>query len=49
MLNSEKSYIKATVEFLEKLRNLGNIPSNAIFITADVVGLYLCIPHEADL
>ena len=48
-MNSEKSYIKATVEFLEKLRNLGNVPSNAIFVTADVVGLYLCIPDEADL
>ena len=32
------SYIKDTVDFVEKLKNLGNIPSNAILITADVVG-----------
>ena len=41
-----KSYIKDASNF-EKLKNLGNIPSNAILITADVVGLYPRIPHNA--
>ena len=41
-----KSYIKDTTDFLEKL---GNIPSNAISVTADVVGLYPSIPHDAGL
>ena len=44
-----KSYIKDTGDFLEKLKNLGNILSNAILVTADVVGLYPSIPHDAGL
>ena len=32
------SYIKDTGDFVEKLKNLGNIPSNPILVTADVVG-----------
>ena len=34
---------------MEKLKHLGKVPYNAILITADVVGLYPSIPHEADL
>ena len=48
-MKAGKSYIKDTDDFLEKLKNLGNIPSNAILITADVVGLYPSIPHDAGL
>ena len=43
------SYIKDSGDFLKKIRNVGNIPENAILVTADVVGLYLNIPHNADL
>ena len=49
ILKVEESYIKNTGDFLEKFQNLGNIPSNAILVTADVVGLYPSIPHEAGL
>ena len=35
--------------FIKKTRDLGSIPENAILVTADVVGLYPSIPHEAGL
>ena len=40
IMKAGKSYIKDTGDFLEKLKNLGNIPSNAILVSADVVDLY---------
>ena len=43
------SYIKGSGDFIKKTRNLGSIPENAILVTADVVGLYPSIPHEAGL
>ena len=43
------SYIKDSGDFIKKTRNLGSIPENAILVTADVVGLYPSIPHEAGL
>ena len=39
------SYIKANNHFLEKLKELGELPENAILVTADVVGLYPSISH----
>ena len=48
-MKAGKSYVKDTSDFLEKLKNLGTIPSNAILVTADVVGLYPSIPHDAGL
>ena len=48
-MKAGKSYIKDTSDFLEKLKNLGNIPPNAILVTADVLGLYHSIPHNAVL
>ena len=44
-----KSYIKDTGDFLNKIKNIHGIPENAILVTADVVGLYPSIPHQADL
>ena len=49
VMKAGKSYIKDSGDFLEKLKTLGNIPSNAILVTADVVGLYPSIPHDAGL
>ena len=43
------SYIKDSGDFLKNTRNLSSIPENAILITADVVGLYPSIPHEAEV
>ena len=39
-----KSYIKDTNDFLKKLRNLPDLPNDAILCTIDVVGLYPNIP-----
>ena len=49
VMKAGKSYIKDISQFLEKLKNLGNIPSNALLVTADVVGLYPSISHNAGL
>ena len=42
-------YIKDSGEFLKKIRNVGNIPENAILVTVDVVGLYSNLPHNDGL
>ena len=41
--------MKDTGDFLEKRKNLGNIPSNTILVTADFVGPYPSISHDAGL
>ena len=41
--------IKDSGDFIKKLNNLDSIPENAILVTADVVGLYPCLPHEVGL
>ena len=43
------SYIKDSGDFINKTKNLSTIPDNAILVTADVVGLYPSILHEAGL
>ena len=49
IMKAGKSCIKDIGDFLEKLKNLGNVPSNAILAIADVVGLYPSIPYNAGL
>ena len=41
------SYIKDTEDFSKKVQNMGKIPQDSILVTADVVGLYPSIPHNA--
>ena len=43
------SYIKDSADFINKISQVGDIPENANLATADVVGLYLSIPHKAEL
>ena len=43
------SYIKDSNDFMHKIRNLKDIPNDALLVTADVVGLHPSIPHEAGL
>ena len=46
------SYLKDSEDFINKIgqiRQTGGIPENAILVTADVVGLYPSIPHNAGL
>ena len=43
------SYRKDSGNFIKKLKNIDHIPQDVIMVTADVVGLYLCIPYDAGL
>ena len=43
------SYIKDSTDFINKIGQIGDIPENAILVTADVAGLYPSIPHKAGL
>ena len=49
VMKSGKSYVKDTGDFLEKIKSLGRITKDAFLVTADVVGLYPSIPHDAGL
>ena len=42
-------YIKASGDILKKAKNLDIIPENAILVTADALGLYPNILHNAGL
>ena len=42
LMKQGESYIKDTRDVLEKLKRIGKISKEAIFVTADVVGLYPC-------
>ena len=43
------SYIKDSNNFINKTKNLQNIPKDALLVTTDVVELYPSILHEAGL
>ena len=49
VMKAGKSFVKDTNHVLEKLKDLGKVPPNAIIVTADAVGLYPSIPHDAGL
>ena len=34
------SYIRDSNDFIDKIKNLKNLPSNSILVTADIVGFY---------
>ena len=44
-MQSSETYIRDSYDFLEKIRELGPLPEEAILVTADVVALYPSIPH----
>ena len=43
------SYIKDSNNFMHKIKDLKDIPNNALLVTADLVGLYPSNPHEVGL
>ena len=43
------SYVKDSGDFISKIKQINSVPENAILVTADVVGLYCSIPHDAGL
>ena len=49
IMRSAKSYIKDTGDFLNKLKELGSVPQNALLVTVDVVELYSSILHQDGL
>ena len=49
VMQSSWSYIKDSGDFIKKIKDINNIPKDSILVTADVVGLYPSIPHEAAL
>ena len=49
VMKGGKSYVKDTNHFLEKCKQLGKVPRNAILVTVDVLGLYPSIPHGLGL
>ena len=49
VMKSRKLYVKDTGDFLEKNKSLDRIPEDAFLVTADVVGLYPSISHNAGL
>ena len=48
-MQKDWSYIKSSVDFINKTKNLSTIPDNTILVTADLVGLYPSIPHKAGI
>ena len=36
-------------DFIKKLKNIDHVPQDALTVTADVIGLYPSIPHDAGL
>ena len=49
VMKEGKSCIKDIADFLDKLKDLGEIPEGAVLVTADVVGLCPSIPHTERL
>ena len=48
-MQSGWSDIKDSGDFFKRLKKIGNIPENAILVTADVARLYPNTPHNAGL
>ena len=48
-MQSSRSNIKDSGDFIKKIKNISTIPMDSILFTADVVGLYPSIPHKAGL
>ena len=49
VMQNGKSFIRDSGHFLEKIKNISTLLENGILVTADAVGLYPSIPHQAGL
>ena len=49
VMQSSRLHIKDSGNFIKKIKNIGTVLKYSILVTADVVGLYPSIPHEAGL
>ena len=49
IMQQSRSYIKDSNEFIKKLKEIKEVPKDAIMVTAVVVGLCPSIPHNVGL
>ena len=49
VMQNGKLYVRDSGHFLGKIKNISTLPENVILVKADVVGVYLSIPHQAGL
>ena len=49
IMQNSWSYIRDSEHFIDKINRIENIPNDVILITADLIGLYLGVPHVAVL
>ena len=49
VMQDGKSYIRDSGYFLEMIYNISTLQETSLLVTADVVGLYPSIPHQAGL
>ena len=45
-MQSDWSYIWDSGDFIDKIKRIRKVPQGSFLVTADVVGLYLSIPHK---
>lgn len=48
-MQSGRSYVKDSGDFLKKIKKLGSLPENAILVTENVAGVYPSTSHKAGL
>ena len=48
-MQQSRSCIKDSNDFINKLKEIKEVPKDTIMVTADVVGLYPSIPHNVGL
>ena len=49
LANELPSYVKDTTDFINKIKDIGPLPSNSYLVTMDVSSLYTNIPHNEGL
>ena len=48
-MQESRSYIKDSNDFIKRLKEIKELPKDAIIVTADFIGLYPSIPHNVGL
>ena len=48
-MQESRSYIKDSNDFIKRLKEIKELPKDAIIVTADFIGLYPNIPHNVGL
>ena len=48
-MRNEKSYIKESSDFINKIKSIHSLPTDAIIAKVDALGPYLLTPYKAGL